>query len=264
MSDPIKESFSKVKEDIYALQQHLNILYSEMQEIKRTLDQTLKALQQTDRHITPTDRQTHNLPLQGVKTPNLQVSTGNEGVPTDRQTDRQTDRHIQRFAQTTENSPPSSFHTSLNSPHIPGPTTLMPPVTSTIAPSSPLSTNIKQDTPQNADKITQIEAVSQVLDSLDNLKKDLRSKFKKLTAQEINIFSLIYSLQDMGNIVDYPLLAEKTSLSQSSIRDYVLKLIKKGIPVEKIKENNKQITLSIPENFKKIASLDTILSLREI
>ncbi len=305
MQDQIKEAFDKVKEDIYSLKEQLDIVNFEIQEIKRTLNQTLKALQQTDRHIIPTGTSTHLFPLQSPKPQNIEVSIGNEGVPTDRQTDQQTDRHIQKFVQhvssqgerlrsedarnqmrsTTAREEhvvsyqehsflPKKLISSLNplpsSPSL----TSVPNSSSTLAPSPidyanlyPNPSQITQEnTPQKQkqDKISHIETVSQVLDSLDNLKKDIRLKFKKLTPQEIHIFSLIYQLEDQGNIVDYVLLSEKTKLSQSSIRDYILKLIKKGVPVDKTKENNKQVTLSISKDFKKIASLDTILSLREI
>jgi biotin operon repressor len=62
--------------------------------------------------------------------------------------------------------------------------------------------------------------------------------------------------------VDYKSLSERLNLSESSIRDYIGKLINKGIPVEKKKINNKSIQLSISQNLKKIATLSTILTLR--
>jgi predicted transcriptional regulator len=117
---------------------------------------------------------------------------------------------------------------------------------------------------QVEDKVSRIDKVAEVLDSLDSLKKDLRSKFKKLTTQEMIVFSTLYQLSEEGFTVDYPLVASKTNLSESSIRDYVQKLIRKGIPVDKKKENNKKVVLSIPLEFKRMASLQTILSLREI
>ena len=80
----------------------------------------------------------------------------------------------------------------------------------------------------------------------------------------MSVFSLIYSLDQSGEEVDYPVLAARLSLSESSIRDYVGRLIKKGIPVEKVKINNKTVHLSISPNLKKIASLSTILQLRSI
>lgn len=114
------------------------------------------------------------------------------------------------------------------------------------------------------DPIAHIDKVSKVLDSLDEIKKTLRSQFKKLTSQEMQVFSVLYQLTDEGFIVDYSLLSSKTSLSESSIRDYIQKLIKKGIPVNKTKEDNKKVTLSISPDFKRMASLQTIIQLREI
>ncbi len=221
MPDPIKESFLKVKEDVLSIKDAINILSDELTSIRNNLDlfnRTLKELKtQTDRQTIPTDRQinpTDKQPSQTLFPHKTEVSIGNRGVPTDRQTDQQTDRQTLKFA----------------------------------------LSDISQTT----------NSASTILNSLDNLKSDLRTKFKKLTPQELNIFSLIYQLEDQGIVVDYPLLAQKTSLSQSSIRDYVLKLISKGIPLDKTKENNKAIVLSIPQDFKKLASLDAVLRLKEL
>jgi hypothetical protein len=227
--DPIKEAFSKVKEDIISLRTQLTDLKIQLEEIKRTLQQTNRP---TDRQITPTNQQitpTHDQGVYPLKPQNSGFSTGNDGVPTDRQTDQQTDRHVSKFAQSR----------------------------GSVYPLSPPSTS-------KPDAISSIEKASQILESLDEMKKEIRSQFKRLTNQEMLIFSTIYQLEDQGLQVDYPLLAEKLNLSESSIRDYVLKIMKKGIPLGKVKENNKKVTLSILPEIRKIASLQTILSLREI
>lgn len=112
--------------------------------------------------------------------------------------------------------------------------------------------------------IDEIDRVSELLESLDTIKKDLRSKFKHLTKQEMLVFSTLYQLEEEGFIVNYPSIAKKLALSESSIRDYVQRIISKGIPIQKTKENNKKIVLSLSPDFKKIASLQTILQLREI
>ena len=213
--DPIKDAFLKVKEDILELKKQLD-------EIKRTIKQTEN---QTDTLDKPTDRQeiqTVPQEAEGLKPQNLMVSTGNEGVQTDRQTNRQTDRQIEE-----------------------------------------IRLNLKKPFKEN-DELSQIDKVSHLLNSLDSIKKDLRSKFKKLTSQEMLIFSTIYQLQEQGFEVDYTLLSNKTNLSQSSIRDYIQKLTKKQIPLDKIKHNNKKIILTIPEDFRKITSLNTIISLRQL
>jgi len=107
-----------------------------------------------------------------------------------------------------------------------------------------------------------IDNAAEILNSLDNIKKEIRLKFKRLTNQEMLIFSTIYQLDQENNYTDYKTLAQKLNLTESSIRDYVGRIIKKGIPVEKNKINNKNIQLKISENLKKIATLPTILQLR--
>ena len=169
--------------------------------------------------ITPTNTPTHptdNYLFKPQKDQNIDISTGNEGVPTDRQTDRQTNQHIQ------------------------------------------------QTTPTHKIEENSIDNASKILDTLDSLKKDIRLKFKRLTDQELVVFSTIYQLEEEKGFVDYRVLSVKLKLTESSIRDYVGRLIKKGIPVDKKKLNNKNIQLSISENLKKIASLPTILKLREL
>lgn len=114
------------------------------------------------------------------------------------------------------------------------------------------------------DKISHLERVSEILGSLDALKKEVRIKFKKLTQQEMVIYGAIYQLQEQGNIVDYTLLASKLKLSEISIRDYIRKIAAKGIPLNKEKVDNKKIRLTIPEDLRRVATLETILALREL
>ena len=146
--------------------------------------------------------------LEALRSQNLTVSIGNEGVSTDRQTDRQTHR--------------------------------------------------QNGIPMNMDD------AAKILSSLDSLKKELRLKLKRITKQEMLVFSLIYQLEEQGQIVDYKLLSEKLAITESSVRDHVQRLLFKGIPVDKERVNNKKIVLHIPQEFKKMASLSTILKLREI
>jgi DNA-binding MarR family transcriptional regulator len=242
--DSIKQAFQKVKQDIDFLKQETSSLKSnfnetrakmlEICEIVSKINKKLDGLSpknkdislnsrlntptdtSTLRHINPapsTHPSTHNLPLEGLNTQNMGISTGNQGASTDRQTDRQTDT-------STHNLPINSKNP--------------------------------------------INNASEVLDSLDNIKKDIRLKFKRITEQELLIFSTIYQLDSEAGQTDYRALSEKLKLTESSIRDYVGRLIKKGIPVEKTKINNKNISLSISPNLKKIASLQTILQLRDI
>ena len=111
----------------------------------------------------------------------------------------------------------------------------------------------------------EIDKAKEALDSLDNIKKALRTKFKRLTPQEMLVFSTLYNLEAMQlKEISYKLIANNLNLSESSIRDYTNKLIKKGIPIKKNRLNNKTIVLSISPDLKRIATLPTIIKLREL
>ena len=109
-----------------------------------------------------------------------------------------------------------------------------------------------------------IEDAAVILDSLDTLKKEIRLKFKKLTEQEISVFSALYQLDEEQGFADYKILSQKLNLTESSIRDYISRIITKGIPLEKHRINNKTIHLKISSSLKKVATLSTILQLRSI
>jgi DNA-binding MarR family transcriptional regulator len=205
--DPLKEAFRKIKEDMDLLRGEILSLNQDIREIRDKLDAntspTHNPLTSTDISINPT-----GIPLfKALKPQNIPLSTGNEGVPTDRQTNQQTNQQTEK----------ASFNKAL-----------------------------------------------EVLNSLDNLKKEIRNKFKRITDQEFLVFSTIYQIEEESGSVDYRTLSQKLNLTESSIRDYVGKLIKKGIPVDKIKINNKMVQLSISEKLKKVTPLPVIFQLREI
>ena len=112
---------------------------------------------------------------------------------------------------------------------------------------------------------TDFEQANEILSSLDGIKKGIRLKFKRLTPQEMLVFSTLYSLEEQNTEeITYRTLAEQLQLSESSIRDYVNKLVRKGIPIDKIRQNNKTILLKISQDLKNIATLATICHLREL
>ena len=254
VKDPVKDAFQKIKHDIYSLYSEISSLKrdiaamkNEMFKISEILIQMSKVTQnlskiaentpkttapthsttqqvnqtnQQENPTIPTHNPTHFPYFNKEKQP---FSTGNEGVPTDRQTDRQTDNNAQE---------------------------------------KPF---ITQKYPENPKSIKNpIEDAARALDSLDSLKKEIRLKFKQLTDQEILIFSTLYQMEEEQGPVDYKTLAVKLNLTESSIRDYIGRLLQKGIPVEKQRINNKKIVLSVSESLKRVASLQTILQLRDL
>lgn len=253
--DLVKESFQKVKEDILSLRHDIDYLklsiddfQSSLNEVRESLlflkdglsDLTsltkdifglYKELASTQTRIvstnttnSSTDQQPFK-PLEGQISP---ISIGNEGVTTDRQTHRQTDRHINNTSKIQD----SVIKESTFSDFIPS-----------------------KDPIKNA---------AEILSSLDAIKKEIRLKFKRLTEREWLVFSTIYQQGEENGFSDYKEIASHLGLTESSIRDYVGRILNKGIPVEKHRINNKTIHLKVSEDLKRVASLSTILQLREL
>lgn len=253
--DPLKEAFDKIKQDIEELRDTIFALSHEVNSIKKehvsfypisnmiyiptdNFALNYHKTTSTNNYLyshTPslnldsqTDNQTEKEGLESLKKENISFSNGNKGVQTDRQTDNPSDRQLI----------PTETNSSLEN-----------------------NLNLK---PSQVPLQSTLSYANEVISSLDHLKSDISSKFNSLTTQEITVFSALYSLEDeQTQEITYKLLANKLSLTESSIRDYINKLIQKGIPICKTKQNNKKILLSIDPSLKKIASLPTILALRE-
>jgi len=247
--EKLKQAFVKVKEDMLTLGNELSQIKLEVFEIKQLLQTLYEQINnqklheivenQTSTHnpITSThpetSTQTSTVPQEigGLKDPNLSISTGNGGVSTDRQTDTSTD---------------TSTHNLINLTKIPLE-----------------GQKINIETQKNIE--LNIQEASKILESLDNLKKEIRRKFKRITPREMAVFSAIYQLEEQNpTSSNYKQISIKLGLSESSIRDYVQRMINKGIPLKKQKINNKKLILSISPELKKIATLSTIIQLRDL
>ena len=214
--NPLKEAFSKIKEDILSLKNEIIDLKVQIKAIQTTpTHNSLNTPQQTNKQTNIQTTPTHKQDVEPLYTDNFNSSIGNQGVPTDKQTNRQTDKQTGNYIKTTHNS--------------------------------------------------EFKQVSDILESLDNIKKGIRLKFKRLTSQEMFVFSVLYSMEEQKiDETTYRSIATKLNLSESSIRDYINRLIKKGVPIEKIRQNNKIIILKISKDLKNIATLATIQNLREL
>lgn len=215
--DNIKKSFDRVKKDIndlanyiLELKKELNRINKEIEEIRRTL---LYFQQISNTYLA---KKIENEKFLRNK-PYFLVSTGNEGVPTDKQTDRHT-------------------------------------------------TN--KEIINQLNRTFQLEEINEIV---SELKKDLLEKFKSLTKQEFFIFSILYSLiqenenkeKDEKKQITYKDIAKYAKLSESSIRDYIRRLEKKGIPIIKEKINNKLVVLTLPPELQHFFTLEKLLKLFE-
>jgi hypothetical protein len=224
--DPIKEAFARAKQDVDLLRSQLDNVTHELSQLKLAVQALIDSKSPTQ----PYSQQTNQ-----------------REIPTDKLTE------LSKQPQYGLKS--SFFDVSTGNRGVPT--------------NQPTNQQTNQRTgnegvPSSKDRISRLAQISEVLESLDELKKEVRIKFKRLTNQEMAVFAKIYELDNLGADVDYTLLSQTLNLSEISIRDYVRKIISKGIPIEKLKVDNKKILLSISKDLKQVASLSTIFQLREI
>ena len=313
----IKEAFQRVKYDIDLLKEEISIMKSSFNEIIKELSILNKQIKQNKEILTnslikntstqkkdfsasSTHPSTHNTYFKPLKPQNLHISTGNEGVSTNRQTDKQTNRQTQIEREMSKNNKflenqntQEKFNNISNQNNkfkdFNNQTSFQNNLDNLLNLQNNPTHDYSQEKIKNQDQLisdsfdgryndfsktnTQniienkkdsIDNAIEVLNSLDHIKKEIRLKFKRLTDQEFSVFSALYELDEEIGHTNYKTLSNKLNLTQSSIRDYIGRLIKKGIPIKKNKINNKNIQLTISKNLKKIATLPTILKLRDL
>ncbi len=247
----IKEAFNKVKQNISNIQDEVNFLRKELIETRESvisICEIIKSLQLSQEKI--------SLNLENIfKKKELQLQANNPAIPTNNPTQNSSKSAIPTN-NPTQNLNKTEFITEKK-------------IFSIGNGGVPADRQTDRQTDEDDEKLIKKELNSvdnafQLLNSLDSLKREIRFKFKRLTPQEMLIFTTIYQIEEEGGISDYRTLSQRLNLTESSVRDYIGKLIKKEIPIEKNKIKNKTIVLSISKNLKRIVSLSTIFELRNI
>lgn len=265
--DPIKEAFFKIKEEInnikldvdklkqnqvsteFLLQkiseisEKINIIYNKSKQSNNPTDNpTTQQTTSVEQQVNSTNQQTDNSDflknngLNGLKYQNFNFSTGSDGVPTNKPTNQQTNQHSTGSDGVPTDNPTNKHFMDINS--------------------------------INNDILLENNAFSRasiIINSLDDIKREIRKTFKNLTNQEMVVFSTLYELDEkQTEDITYKDIANILNLSESSIRDYTNKLINKGILIEKHRINNKKIVLGISKKLKEITNLSTIVKLRDL
>ncbi len=97
--------------------------------------------------------------------------------------------------------------------------------------------------------------------SLSNIKQ-IDSLFLSLTKQEFLCFLTIYQLEeDLKRGISYLELSQHMSLSEGCMRTYVSQMLKKAIPIQKIRVNNKITLLTINKEFRVLNLKHRLISL---
>lgn len=108
-----------------------------------------------------------------------------------------------------------------------------------------------------AERLDQIQLF---LQSNSNFAIDKIEKFeiKPLTRNEQYVFLVLYALEDEKGFVSYLDIAKKTGFSESLVRDYILSIMEKGVPIIKKYINNKAY-LKLNKEFKRLQAKENIL-----
>ncbi|MDI6737782.1 MAG: hypothetical protein QME12_04680 [Nanoarchaeota archaeon] len=96
---------------------------------------------------------------------------------------------------------------------------------------------------------------------LSSSRQDILGRFSGLSKQELRTFLTVYGLEEEKGNVSYLDVAKKLNLTEGCIRTYVSSLMKSGIPVEKVKLNNKMVVLHIPKEFKELSMKAELVSI---
>ena len=95
-----------------------------------------------------------------------------------------------------------------------------------------------------------------------SLRRDLLDSFKGIPRQELLAFLTIYQLEeDSKRPIGYAELAMKMGLSEGCIRTYISSLLRRGLPLVKVKQNNKVAYLSISKDFRDLKLKNELVSL---
>jgi len=229
--DPLKEAFDRIKQDILNLQLELSSLRSELRVISQS--------------NTPTDTPTHK-PHQSIH------SIQQTNTPTD----------ITEY--TYKNMPleplkEQNHAFSIGNEGVP---TDKQTNNQTVQHTHHNQNNTELRGHETDSNFNTFDEAVNAIESLNIIKSEISSKFKTLTPQEMLVFSTIYSFQDEKRQITYKTIAEELKLSESSIRDYTNRLIKKEVPIVKEKVNNKLVLLSISDSLRKTVTLSSIMDLR--
>ncbi len=93
-------------------------------------------------------------------------------------------------------------------------------------------------------------------------RQELLVAFSLLSKQELRTFLTIYELsEEKGSNVSYMDVANRLKLSEGCIRTYISGLMRKKIPIDKVKYNNKTVFLQIPREFMDLSLKKELISM---
>ena len=263
LEEKVKSSFEKVREDMKLLQEEFLALKREVEalrlEIKTNFTHEFSSGNGGVPADKPTDKPTFNTPLFPVDDNSSMASSTSAENPADSPT------HLQHISQKPQHIAPKTQHIPYQS--FPKSQHITPEMVQKILDEEAAKRTVTPpftsfQPPSREHETDQTDSLIGLTEVMNSLKSDLKKRFKALTKQEFYIFSVLYIVEKSQEAVTYGDLAAKTGLTSSSIRDYVQRIIKKGIPLSKEKLNNKITILKIPQELRNLATLDNLMRIR--
>ncbi|MBS3156063.1 hypothetical protein J4413_02415 [Candidatus Woesearchaeota archaeon] len=101
-------------------------------------------------------------------------------------------------------------------------------------------------------------------ESINDLKEDFESLFRGLTDREFSVFMAIYQLEeDLHGLVRYSDVSKMLKITQITVRNYVNSMISMNIPIEKHRQYNRKVSLSIKKELRDLNLATKLLKLRQ-
>jgi len=221
----LKNSFSKVKQDINSLQTRIDEVSQELAQQKQKIEEVIARLDEL---------------LKASKSTKIESSIGNEGV-------NQSINHLinqsinqQSFNQSNRQETPLKPKESI--------------FIGNEGVNQSFNQSINQQSFNQSINQSQEQQIKGVADAI-NL------TFSSLSKQELKLFLTIYQLEDEGTEPSYYNLSLKMQLSEHCIRSHLSSLLKKNAPILKKRLNNHTNLLSISRDFRALNLKQRLINL---
>jgi len=100
--------------------------------------------------------------------------------------------------------------------------------------------------------------------SISAIKSDFEALFRGLTDREFSVFMAIYQLEeDLQAPVSYCEVSKILKITEITVRNYVNSMMNRGIPIEKHRQYNRKVSLSIKKDMRDLNLASKLLKIRQ-
>ena len=100
--------------------------------------------------------------------------------------------------------------------------------------------------------------------SISAIKSDFEALFRGLTDREFSVFMAIYQLEeDLQAPVSYCEVSKILKITEITVRNYVNSMMNRGIPIEKHRQYNRKVSLSMKKDMRDLNLASKLLKIRQ-